>query len=173
MTPLIWALLAGIGLILFGAGLWSFVRGGFQDRPAGAEGGGEVPMSPQQRRAWWGLGIGAVMSAAILAVFIAYGPATYYQDLGFRLLTYGLFAVWLIAHLVMLRLTRPPAGESEVVEDERDPHRLPVLHPLVGHRGRPTEPRGRGPDGLRGVAQPWRKLRSRTGSAGCALSTAR
>lgn len=120
MTPLIWALIAGVGLILFGAGMWSFVRGGFRAGPAGAEAGVDVPMAPQQRRAWWGLGIGAAMSAAILAVFIARGPATYYQDQGFRLLTYGLFAVWLIAHLAMLRLTRPPAGESEVVEDERD-----------------------------------------------------
>lgn len=97
------------------------MRGGFPaDRPAAAEGDAELPVAPQQRRARWGLAIGTAMSIAILAVFVAHGPASYYQDSGFRLLTYGLFAVWLVAHLTMLRLTRPPAGESEVVEDERD-----------------------------------------------------
>ncbi len=124
MKPLTWALIAGVGAILFAAGLWSFVRAGFPvGRPAaaaGAEGDAELPTAPQQRRAWWGLGIGAVMSAAILAAFIAYGPPTYFQNPAFRFLTYGLFALWLIAHLVMLRLTRPGAGGSEVVEDERD-----------------------------------------------------
>jgi hypothetical protein len=120
MTPLSWALIAGVGAVLFGAGLWSFVRAGFPAGRPAAEGDAELPVAPQQRRARWGLAIGTAMSVAILAVFIAYGPATYYRDSGFRLLTYGLFAVWLIAHLTMLRLTRPPAGESEVGEDERD-----------------------------------------------------
>lgn len=110
-----------VGLVIFGLGMWKFIRAGFPaDRVAAAEGDAELPMAPQQRRAWWGLGIGVVMSAAIVAVFIAYGPATYYLNTGFRLLTYGLFAVWLIAHLTMLRLTRPAAGEPEVAEDERD-----------------------------------------------------
>jgi hypothetical protein len=121
MAPFAWALIALVGFVIFGLGLWKFVRGGFPaDRPAAAEGDAELPMAPQQRRARWGLVIGAVMSAAIVAVFIAYGPGTYYRNPGFRLLTYGLFAVWLVAHLTMLRLTRPAAGESEVVEDERD-----------------------------------------------------
>lgn len=120
MKPLTWALIAGVGAIIFAVGLWSFVRAGFPaGRPAAAaEGDAELPVAPQQRRARWGLAIGTVMSVAILVVFVAYGPWTYHHDLTFRLLSYGLFAVWLAAHLTMLRLTRPPAGEP--AEDERD-----------------------------------------------------
>ncbi len=124
MTPISWALIAGVGVILFAVGLWSFVRAGFPAghpaAAAGPEGDVELPVAPQQRRARWGLAIGVVMSVAILAVFVSKGPSTYYQDTGFRLLSYGLFALWLVAHLTMLRLTRRAAGESEVVEDERD-----------------------------------------------------
>lgn len=124
MKSLTWILIAGVGAVLFGVGLWAFVRAGFPaGRPvaaAGSEDDAELPVARQQRRARWGLAIGTVMSVVILAVFVTKGPATYYQDTGFRLLSYGLFAVWLVAHLTMLRLTRPAAGESEVVEDERD-----------------------------------------------------
>ncbi|UCC71949.1 MAG: hypothetical protein JSV86_16510 [Gemmatimonadota bacterium] len=122
MTPLIWALIAVLGLIVFGLGLRSFVMGGFPDSAPGGdeEGRADVPMAPQQRRAWWGLGIGLVMSVAILAVFIAKGPWTYYQDRGMRLLVLALFGVWLVAYFVMRALTGAKAGESEVVMDERD-----------------------------------------------------
>ncbi|UCF20665.1 MAG: hypothetical protein JSU87_04445 [Gemmatimonadota bacterium] len=123
MSPMYWALIGLLGLILLGFGLRSFVLGGFQRGGSGdpAEGSPvEVPMAPLQKRAWWGLGIGVVISAALAAVVIAAGPENYSQDRGTRLLTYGIFLAGVVGYLIVIRLTRGGEAASGILLDERD-----------------------------------------------------
>ncbi len=123
MSPMYWALIALLGLILFGFGLRSFVLGGFQRGGSGGALKGsqvEVPMAPLQKRAWWGLAIGVVISAALVAVVIAGGPANYSQDLPTRLLTYAIFLGGVVCYLLVIGLTRGGEGPAGVLLDERD-----------------------------------------------------
>jgi uncharacterized membrane protein len=118
MSPWIWIVAAAVGFVLFALGLKTFVRGGFRRAASSREEDADLPMTPQQKRAWWGLGIGAVMSIALVAVVSAAGPANYSQQPTTRFLTYAIFAAGFISYFVVLRLTQ--ARESEVLADERD-----------------------------------------------------
>jgi hypothetical protein len=120
MSGVIWLIIGGAGLLGFAVGLWAFVRGGFRagGGQAGAEGDVRLPMTPQQRRAWWGLGIGALMTAALVAVVRAAGPASYHEDRTTRLITLAIFGAGVIAYFVMLAVTRRSA--AGIVMDERD-----------------------------------------------------
>ncbi len=123
MTPVLWALVAVVGAVLFGFGLRSFILRGFAPAEPGAEpedGAVDVPLAPLQKRAWWGLGIVVATSAALVAVVVAMGPTTYSEDRTQRLLTFAIFAAGAISYLVMLALTGARRSGSDVVVDERD-----------------------------------------------------
>ena len=47
----------------------------------------ELPMTPLQKGAWWGLGVGLAQAGVILGVFLSRGgPAGYWEDDGMRML---------------------------------------------------------------------------------------
>ena len=77
-------------------------------------------MTPQQKRAWYGLAIGVVWSLAILAVFIIKGATAYNEDAGMRALLYVLFIAGLLAYLAMSYLTGWKMRKMGVITDERD-----------------------------------------------------
>lgn len=120
MSAVGWVLIAAVAGLFFGVGLWSFVRSGFDRSGAGSEEGvaEPLPMTPQQRRAWWGLGIGVLMSVALVAVVTAAGPSSYHADRTTRLITLAIFGAGVIAYFVMLAVTRRSA--AGIVTDERD-----------------------------------------------------
>lgn len=77
-------------------------------------------MTPQQKRAWLGLGVGVGMSLAILAVFIARGVASFDDDLVLRGITYVVCIGGLLVYAGTMRIKRRKSGHSEVLLDERD-----------------------------------------------------
>jgi len=77
-------------------------------------------MTPLQKRAWFGLAIGVVMVAAILAVFIVKGVAAYDEDKGMRLIVMGLFVGGLALYALTFSFTRRKSGQAGVLRDERD-----------------------------------------------------
>ena len=77
-------------------------------------------MTPLQKRAWLGLGVGVAMSLAILAVFIARGVASFDDDLVLRGITYVVCIGGLLIYAGALRIKRRKSGPSEVLVDERD-----------------------------------------------------
>jgi hypothetical protein len=76
-------------------------------------------MTPLEKRAWLGLSVGAGMSLAILAVFIARGVASFDDDVVMRGITYVLCVGGLLVYAVTLRIKRRKPGESVLI-DERD-----------------------------------------------------
>jgi hypothetical protein len=77
-------------------------------------------MTPLQKRALFGLAIGVVMTAAILAVFIVKGVTAYDEDKGMRLIVMGLFVGGLALYALTFSSTRRKLGQTEVLRDERD-----------------------------------------------------
>lgn len=77
-------------------------------------------MAPLQKRAWLGLGIGVVTSAAILALLITKGATSWNEDQGMRLIVYALFFGGVALYGIVLFLTRRKPGQPEVIMDERD-----------------------------------------------------
>jgi len=77
-------------------------------------------MTPQQKRAWYGLAIGIVWSLALVAVFVARGATAFDQDAGMRATVYLLFIAGILAYVAMLYITRWSMGKQAVVMDERD-----------------------------------------------------
>jgi hypothetical protein len=77
-------------------------------------------MTPLQKRAWFGLAIGVVMVAAILAVFIVKGVKAYDEDKGMRLIVMGLFVGGLALYALTFSFTRRKSGQAGVLRDERD-----------------------------------------------------
>jgi len=74
-------------------------------------------MAPLQKRAWYGLAIGAVFAIALLLVFIIKGNVTTFEeDLGFRVIVYALWVGGLVAYLIVMNLTLRKPGQI----DERD-----------------------------------------------------
>ena len=74
-------------------------------------------MSPLQKKAWYGLGVGIVMSLAIVVVFIIKGGVTAYtEDQSMRLLMAAIFLGGLVAYFVIMHLTLRKPGQV----DERD-----------------------------------------------------
>lgn len=75
-------------------------------------------MAPLQKRAWLGLGIGVVTSAAILAVLIIKGATSFYDDNAMRWLITALVVGMLVAWAVILAPSI--SGRGKALYDERD-----------------------------------------------------
>jgi hypothetical protein len=74
-------------------------------------------MAPLQKRALYSLVIGLVLAIALIAVFIAKGDVTTFdEDPGFRLIVYALWIAAPLAYLIIVNLT--PRKPSQI--DERD-----------------------------------------------------
>jgi len=76
-----------------------------------------LPMTPLQKRAWWSLGIGVVLTVAILAIFLIRGLSAYDEDPSMRLLVLILFVGTLLTSLF---LDSPGSGRGLALLDERD-----------------------------------------------------
>jgi hypothetical protein len=77
-------------------------------------------MTPQQKRAWYGLAIGIVWSLALVAVFVAKGATAFDEDAGMRLTVYALFIAGVLAYVAMLYITGWRMRRQGVIMDERD-----------------------------------------------------
>jgi len=77
-------------------------------------------VTPQQKRAWYGLAIGIVWAAAIVAVFVIKGAAAFDEDAGMRVMVYGLFIAGVLAYVAMLYITGWRMRREGVIMDERD-----------------------------------------------------
>ena len=77
-------------------------------------------MTPQQKRAWYGLAIGIVWSLALVAVFVAKGATAFDEDAGMRFTVYGLFIAGVLAYVAMLYITGWRMRRQGVIMDERD-----------------------------------------------------
>lgn len=91
-------------------------------------------MTPQQKRAWYGLIIGIVWMAALVAIFVAKGATAFDTDATMRGIVYALFAGGVLAYVAMLYITRWRMGKEAVVMDERDREilrRVPVYQTLA------------------------------------------
>ncbi|MBT3362217.1 MAG: hypothetical protein HN929_02485 [Chloroflexi bacterium] len=74
-------------------------------------------MAPLQKRAWYSLVIGIVFAIALVAVFVASGDVTTFdENLGLRLAVY---ALWVGTPLTYLIIMNPVIRKSKQV-DERD-----------------------------------------------------
>ena len=77
-------------------------------------------MTPQQRRAWYGLVIGIVWTLSIVALFVVKGATTFDEDTGMRLTAYAFFAAGILAYVAMMYVTGRKMARDGVVQDERD-----------------------------------------------------
>jgi hypothetical protein len=77
-------------------------------------------MTPQQKRAWYGLAIGIVWSLAIVAVFVVKGATAFDEDTGMRVTVYLLFIGGVLAYVAMLYITGWRMRREGVIMDERD-----------------------------------------------------
>jgi len=129
----LWVSVAALGFVIAGIGLYSFLNRLFDQGDVTGEGEGEimnVPISPLQILAWWGLGIGLVTSIAIVIVFIKKGATNFDQDKGMRLLVLGIFFGGMALYGLILWLIRRRTDHKGIVMDERDRmimNRVPVV----------------------------------------------
>jgi len=77
-------------------------------------------MTPQQKRAWYGLAIGITWSLAMVAVFVVKGATAFDEDAGMRFTVYGLFIAGVLAYVAMLYITGWRMRREGVIMDERD-----------------------------------------------------
>ena len=77
-------------------------------------------MTPQQKRAWYGLAIGIVWSLALVAIFVAKGATAFDKDAGMRATAYLLFIAGVLAYVAMLYITGWRMRRQGVIMDERD-----------------------------------------------------
>lgn len=77
-------------------------------------------MTPQQKRAWYGLAIGIIWSAALMAIFVIKGATTFDEDAGMRVTVYLLFAAGVLAYVAMLYITGWRMRKHGPIMDERD-----------------------------------------------------
>jgi uncharacterized membrane protein len=121
----LWITIAALGFVIAGIGLYRFLHRPFEQKDVTGEGESEgeislVPLSPLQKLAWWGLGIGVVTSISIVAVLIKKGATNFDQDKGMRLLVLGIFFGGMALYGLILWLIRRRTGHKEIVMDERD-----------------------------------------------------
>ena len=77
-------------------------------------------MTPQQKRAWYGLAIGIVWTFSMVAVLVIKGATAFEEDAGMRATLYGLFAAGILAYVAMMYVTGRKMARDGVVQDERD-----------------------------------------------------
>jgi len=77
-------------------------------------------MTPQQKRAWYGLATGIVWSLALIAVFVVKGATAFDEDAGMRFTVYALFIAGVLTYVAMLYITGWRMRRQGVVMDERD-----------------------------------------------------
>ena len=77
-------------------------------------------MTPQQRRAWYGLAIGIVWTLSIVALFVIKGATTFDEDTGMRVTAYALFVAGILAYVAMMYGTGRKMARDGVIMDERD-----------------------------------------------------
>jgi hypothetical protein len=77
-------------------------------------------MAPLQKRAWLGLGVGVVISAAILAVMVTEGPTSFFEDDAMRWLVTGLGVALLVGWAVILSPVVRASVKGKTACDERD-----------------------------------------------------
>jgi hypothetical protein len=77
-------------------------------------------MTPQQKRAWYGLAIGIVWSLALVAVFVVKGATAFDDEAGMRAIVYLLFIAGVLAYVAMLYITGWRMRKEGVIMDERD-----------------------------------------------------
>lgn len=78
-----------------------------------------LPMTPLQKRAWFGLSVGLVMTAAAVVVIARAGPLVYFDDGDLRLVVLAFIMTVMVSHLVVL----VPTGIGKRARhslDERD-----------------------------------------------------
>jgi hypothetical protein len=77
-------------------------------------------VTPQQKRAWYGLAIGIVWSLALVALFVIKGATAFDEDTGMRFTAYAMFAAGVLAYVAMLYVTGWRMRRQGVIMDERD-----------------------------------------------------
>ena len=77
-------------------------------------------MTPLQKRAWLGLGIGSILSAAILAVLIINGVTSFFDNDVMRWTVTGLIVGVLVSWAILLAPIRMGTGPAKALYDERD-----------------------------------------------------
>ena len=153
-----------------------------------------APMPCQQKRAWWGLLIGVVTLSVISAILFTRGAAEYWENDDLRLLVVGIFLGGLFAYVGTLfpilagRYREEGMDEVDRLILSRTPNvqsAAVLVTPADMHRaagqpdvriGLPCEhdrPVGGNPAGLLVRGAPCPRLRSATGSEGCASTTTR
>lgn len=95
-------------------------------------------MAPMQKRAWWGLILGAAFAAAFAIVFVVKGGIeTFDTDTGFRLTVDALMLAALVVSLVVVNIpirNRKLADERDISVFEQAPRIqwMAVIFTLVG-----------------------------------------
>ena len=77
-------------------------------------------MTPQQKRAWYGLAIGVAWTFSMVAVLVVKGATAFEEDAGMRATLYGLFAGGILAYVAMMYITGWRMARNGVIQDERD-----------------------------------------------------
>ena len=77
-------------------------------------------MTPQQKRAWYGLAIGIIWTLAMVALFVIKGATAFDEDTGMRFTAYAMFAAGVLAYVAMLYITGWRMRRQGVIMDERD-----------------------------------------------------
>jgi len=77
-------------------------------------------MTPQQKRAWYGLAIGIIWTLAMVALFVIKGATALDEDTGMRFTAYAMFAAGVLAYVAMLYVTGWRMRREGVIMDERD-----------------------------------------------------
>jgi hypothetical protein len=82
--------------------------------------GRRTAMTPQQKRAWYGLAIGIIWTLAMVALFVIKGATAFDEDTGMRFTAYAIFAAGVLAYVAMLYVTGWRMRREGVIMDERD-----------------------------------------------------
>jgi MFS family permease len=86
-------------------------------------------VTPQEKRAWYGLAIGIAWTLSMVAVFVMRGVTAFDEDVGMRVIVYILFAAGILAYVAMMYITGWRMSRDGVIQDERDKlilRRVPV-----------------------------------------------
>lgn len=86
-------------------------------------------MTPQEKRAWYGLAIGIAWTLSMVAVFLVKGVTAFDRETSMRAIVYILFAAGILAYVAMMYITGWRMSRNGVIQDERDKlilRRVPV-----------------------------------------------